>query len=126
MNAVEKNECACNQAQPASAARGYITPGVNILETPEAYVLEAEMPGVNKSGLEINVEDDVLTLVGRRAADPEGAALYRETALADYRRVFELDPSVETAGITARIDQGVLSITLPKAEKARPQRITVS
>jgi HSP20 family protein len=125
MNTVAEQEEKVIQPQPVETAREFVTPGVNILETPEAYVLEAEMPGVNKDGLNINVEGDVLTLVGRRQS-PEASLIYRESSQGDFRRVFELDPSIDTAKITAKIDQGVLSITLPKAEKAKPRRITAS
>jgi HSP20 family protein len=124
MNSAEQKEK--SQAQPAETAREFVTPGVNILETTDAYVLEAEMPGVNKEGLDLNVEGNVLTLLGRRPLAPETHWLYRESRPADFRRVFELDPSIETAKISARIDQGLLSVTLPKAEKVKPQRIAVN
>ena len=114
------------QIQPVETVREFVTPGVNILETKDAYVLEAEMPGVNKDGLNISVEGNVLTLAGRRQPVPEANLLYRESGPADYRRVFELDPSIETAKITARIEQGILSVTLPKAENVKPQRIVVN
>jgi HSP20 family protein len=126
MNAVAEQEEKTIQPQPVETTRDYVTPGVNILETTDAYILEAEMPGINKDGLNISVEDNVLTLVGRRQPEPEANCLYRESGPADYRRVFELDPSIETAKITARIEQGILSVTLPKAEKAKPRRITVN
>jgi HSP20 family protein len=126
MNAVAEKEGKSAQTQPVETAREYITPGVNILETTEAYVLEAEMPGVNKDGLNISVADNVLTLVGRRQPVPAVNWLYRESGPADFRRVFELDPSIETDKITASIEQGILSITLPKAEKVKPRQITVS
>jgi len=126
MNTFAEQEEKAVQPQPVETAREYVTPGVNILETKDAYVLEAEMPGVNKDGLNITVQDNVLTLLGRRQPAPGANLRYRESGPADYRRVFELDPSIETAKITARIEQGILSVTLPKAEKAKPQRITVN
>jgi HSP20 family protein len=105
----------------------WVTPVANIIETADGYVLEAEMPGVNKEGLQITVENDELTIIGRRA-DKElpGAPLYRESRPLDFRRVFDLDPSINTAKITARIDQGVLTLTLPKAEEVKPRRIQVT
>ena len=103
-----------------------ISPVVNIVETKDGYVLEAEMPGVNKSGLEITLEDNQLTLVGRRHAEaPAGEALFRESHNADYRRVFELDPAIDTAKISAQMEQGVLTLTLPKSERVKPRKITV-
>jgi len=105
--------------------RDFVAPEVNIVETKEGYVLEAEMPGVAKEGLDISLEDNVLTLVGRRGAALAGTSLYRESQMADFRRVFELDPSIEAGKISARIEQGILTLTLPKAEKVKPRKITV-
>ena len=126
MNAIEKQEN--TEATRLERDREYATPVVNILEAPEAYMLEADMPGVNKEGLEITVDGTTLTLVGHRVTQPEAAEqmLYGETLAADYRRVFELDPSLDPAKISARIDQGLLVVTLPKAEKAKPRKIEVS
>jgi HSP20 family protein len=113
--------------QPVKQERPFVSPNVNIVETPAGYVLEAEMPGVAKEGLEISLEDNVLTITGRRQPEPVAVTLlYRESNPADYRRVFELDPSIETGKISAQIEQGILTLTLPKAEKVKPRRITVS
>jgi HSP20 family protein len=105
----------------------FVTPVANILETADGYLLEAEMPGVAKDGLEVTVENGELTIVGRRA-DKElpGAALYRESRPQDYRRVFDLDPSIDTGKITAKMEQGILTLNLPKAEQVKPRRITVT
>jgi len=126
MNAVAQKEERPLTTQRVDTARDSITPEVNIVETKEGYVLEAEMPGVTKDGLDISLENNVLTLVGRRAPAPDGAPLYRESQTADFRRVFELDPSIESAKISARIEQGILTLTLPKAEKVKPRKIMVN
>ncbi len=105
----------------------YVAPEVNIYETPEGYVLEAEMPGVNKDGLEITLEGTEITIVGRRGQDPvAGEPLLRERQPADFRRVFELDPAIDTGRISAKMHQGVLTLTLPKSERVKPRKITVS
>ena len=84
------------------------------------------MPGVSKDGLEITLEGSTLTLVGHRSDETVvGEALYRESRPADYRRVFELDPAIDGNKINARIDQGILTLTLPKAERVKPRRIAV-
>lgn len=107
-------------------ATDFVTPEVNIFETGEGYVLEAEMPGVNKEGLEITLEGTEITIVGRRQIEPLGGeALFVESRPADYRRVFELDPAIDTSKITAGMDQGVLSLTLPKSERVKPRQIKV-
>jgi HSP20 family protein len=65
--------------------------------------------------------------VGRRSVTkPGGTAVYRESRDFDYRRVFELDPSIDTARINARLENGILKVHLPKTEAVKPRRITVS
>jgi len=127
MNAVaqeQKNEV--SSPQRVETAQDFVTPEVNIVETKEGYVLEAEMPGVTKDGLDIRMEDNVLTIVGRRGPVPTGNPIYRESRTADFRRVFELDPSIESSKISARVDQGILTLNLPKAERVKPRKITVA
>jgi HSP20 family protein len=119
------------ESRPASPERAqstqYVVPDVNIYETKDGYVLEAEMPGVNKDGLEITLEGNEITLTGRPTSDVvNGEALFRERQGADYRRVFDLDPAIDTARISARMNQGVLFLTLPKSEAVKPRKIVVS
>jgi len=121
-----------NPEQKATTTNGasrvsYLTPLANILETKDGYVLEAEMPGVNKEGLEITVENGQLTIVGRRAGyAAQGQPLYRESRNQDYRRVFEIDSSIDTAKVVAKMEQGVLTLHLPKAESVKPRKIAVT
>jgi HSP20 family protein len=105
----------------------YVAPEVNIFETSEGYVLEAEMPGVNKEGLEITLEGSEITIVGRRAGEMgHGEPLLRERQPADFRRVFELDPAIDTSRISAAMNQGVLTLNLPKSERVKPRKIPIS
>ncbi len=104
----------------------YVSPVVNIFETKDGYIVEAEMPGVSKNGLEITLEGNEITLTGHRQTEPlSGETLFRESQQADFRRVFELDPAIDTSRIGAQIEQGLLKLTLPKSEKVKPQRINV-
>ena len=106
--------------------REYLSPEVNIFETKEGYVVQAEMPGVNKEGLEITLEENEISIVGHRRQEAlNGQPLFRESHDADYRRVFELDPAIDTSKISAKMDQGVLTLTLPKSEKVKPRKIAV-
>jgi len=116
-----------NTAPAASSDQQYwLAPEVDIYETKERYTILAEMPGVNKSGLEVIVEDNELVLTGRREKAPiQGDLLHRETRATNFRRAFELDPAIDTDKITAQIEQGVLTLVLPKAEKTKPRRISV-
>ena len=105
----------------------YVLPPVNIREEKDAYVLEADMPGVTNDSLEITLEGSELILVGRRTPAPSpGAVLLQEQRQADYRRVFEIDPAINTSGITAHVNQGLLTLTLPKSEQVKPRKIAVN
>jgi len=102
-------------------------PLVDIFETKDAYILEAEMPGVTREGLEVLLDNNELTIVGRRSATVKlGETLYRESRLTDFRRVFSLDPTIETSQISAQVEQGLLTLKLPKAEQVKPRKITVT
>jgi HSP20 family protein len=108
-------------------AEQFVTPVASVVEDGDAYLLKVEMPGVNKEGLEISVENNELTITGQRSlAQIEGTLIHRESRTEDFRRAFELDPSIDTSKISARIDQGVLTLTLPKAEQVKPRKIAVS
>jgi len=115
-------------AQPAARpVRRFITPEVNIFESSDGWTLQAEMPGVSKEGLEVTLEAHELTIVGHKVVEqPAAEPLWRESCHADYRRVFELDPSVDAAKISAHIEQGVLTLHLPKAERVKPRHIQVT
>jgi len=104
----------------------YLLPNVNICETKDGYVLEAEMPGVTKDGLEITLEGNEISIVGHRQTEAtSGELLFRERRLVDYRRVFELDPAIDTAKVSAKMEQGVLTLSLPKSERVKPRKIAV-
>jgi HSP20 family protein len=102
-------------------------PLVDIFETKDAYILEAEMPGVSKEGFEVLLDNNELTIVGRRGTAVKlGETLYRESRPTDFRRVFSLDPAINTSQISAQVDQGLLTLKLPKAEQVKPRKITVT
>jgi len=108
-------------------AETFFTPPSNIWEQKDAYVLEVEMPGVNKQGLDVTVEGNELVIIGHRSDQPlTGTPVVRESRPVAYRRVFELDPSIDAGKMSATIDQGILRLTLPKAEQVKPRKIEVS
>src|SRR5438067_11102264 len=101
-----------------------IMPAASVVEGDGAYILNVEMPGVNKEGLEISVENNELTIIGRRSLPTvEGTLIHRESRPNNFRRSFELDPSINTGGISAKVEQGVVTLTLPKAEQVKPRKI---
>ncbi len=105
----------------------FVAPPASVVEGGEGYTLEVEMPGVSKEGLDISVENNELTIVGRRSLPVvEGTLIHHESRPENFRRTFELDPSIDANKISARIEQGLATLTLPKAEHVKPRKITVS
>jgi HSP20 family protein len=105
----------------------FVAPTASVVEDADGYVLQVEMPGVNKEGLEISLEDNELTITGRRSLPTiDGTLIHRESRRDNFRRTFELDPSIDGNKIRAKIEHGVLTLTLPKAEHVKPKKITVS
>jgi HSP20 family molecular chaperone IbpA len=103
------------------------TPPLDIHETAEGLILEADLPGVAPDQLEVRVEQNVLTIFGKVAwIVPENARLmYEEVRPGDYYRSFILSDEVDTERISADFSNGVLRLNLPKAAKARPRKIEV-
>ena len=123
MNTVQKERHLHNEHEQRQS---FVVAPVNILETKDGYMLQAEMPGVSKEGLQVTLEGNELTIVGRRSDETvNGETLFRESNRADFQRVFQLDPAIDTARITAKIEQGLLTLTLPKSEKVKPRKIEV-
>jgi HSP20 family protein len=114
--------------EPARCTPCTVQPAVNIIETKDSFVLEAEMPGVTKEGLEVTLEGSALTLIGRRLPPGEDGIqyLHRESRPHEFRREFQLTPVIDSSRIQAKIEQGLLVLTLPKAESIKPRRITVA
>ena len=111
---------------PAQAPVQYLTPLAEVNSTTEGYVISLEIPGVDKSGLEITVDDDRLTILGHRHIEASaGEVVHREIRPNDFRRIYELGQDVDTTKINAHLEQGVLKLTLPKVEKVKPRQITV-
>lgn len=108
-------------------ARYYI-PSTDIYETEDALTVVMEMPGVEKKDLEVNLENDVLKVEGRidfgkyEGLDP----LYTEYNVGHYARSFTLSRKIDQQQITAQLGDGVLQLTLKKAEEAKPRQISIS
>ncbi|HEV2841774.1 MAG TPA: Hsp20/alpha crystallin family protein [Chthoniobacterales bacterium] len=105
----------------------FIAPAATVLENTDGYTLEVEMPGVSKENLDMWVENNELTILGWRSMPSiEGTLVHRESRPENFRRSFELDPSIDAEKISAKIDQGVVTLTLPKAEQVKPRKIAVA
>jgi HSP20 family protein len=103
-------------------------PVTDIFETDQALTLVVEMPGVKKENVDVQVEDDVLTIQGRiDFANYEGLQpVYTEYNVGDYARSFQLSSKIDQGKINAQLGDGVMTLVLPKAEKAKPRKISVS
>ena len=108
-------------------AEQFISPPASVIEGADGYTLEVEMPGVTKDGLDISFENNELTIIGRRSLPAvEGMLIHHESRPDNFRRRFELDPSIDANKISAKIEQGLVTLTLPKAEHVKLRKITVS
>lgn len=112
----------------ANGAEFTVKPAYEIKETAEAWGLTVQLPGVAKDGLELTTEDNLVTIRARRTwRQPEGwSALYRESVDAPYLLTLEHDNTVNTDGIHAELKDGVLRVSLPKAEAAKPRKIAIN
>src|SRR5688572_10362530 len=121
----QENRAPREQRQDRLERRGWVQPQVNITETQDGYILEAEMPGVGKDSLEVLLEGNELTIVGRRSVEVgEAQLLYRESAERPYRRTFELTTVIDTWRINSRMDYGIVYLALPKSERVKRRNIS--
>jgi HSP20 family protein len=104
----------------------YVTPPVDIYETPETLVVMADVPGVTSAQLDVRVDNHLLTIRGQTSRALSGEPTYREYELVNYFRQFELSDKVNVSKISADLKHGVLTLSLPKAEEAKPRQIAVA
>jgi len=106
----------------------YYMPNTDIYETDDALTVVMEIPGVQKKDMEIHIENDVLRVEGRvDFGHYEGLEpLYTEYNVGHFARAFTLSSKIDQQQITAKVEDGVLTLTLKKAREAMPRRITVN
>lgn len=113
--------------QQKTAQRPVARPALDIFENADQFLIVADLPGVAPDQIELNLEEGELTLVGRRGSPPaQRKALHGQWADHDYRATLRVPPDIDGAGIQARIEAGVLEVTLPKAAAAKARQIPVS
>jgi HSP20 family protein len=105
----------------------YLIPAVDIYEKSDALVVVCDVPGVGQSGISVGVDNNILTIEGKTIAREEDVSkeVHREYRLANYHRQFELSEVINQDKITAELKHGVLTINMPKAEKAQPKSINI-
>ncbi len=122
------------EKKPVPAEKGeftregvYFTPAVDIYETAKDLIMLVDMPGVDNEHVDIDLKNDVLSLVGRvEAAGEKGRELLAEYRTGNYFRSFRITDVIDQSKISASMADGVLKLTLPKAEKAVPRKIAIS
>lgn len=124
LNVREKQE---TPQEVTRAGRTYV-PNVDIYETKEGMWLWAEMPGVDEQSINVQLDHGVLTIEGQvDVKEYENVTpLYTEYNVGNYVRRFTLSSDVDSERIVARMQNGVLALELPKAERAKPRRIPIS
>jgi HSP20 family molecular chaperone IbpA len=103
-----------------------IVPMVDIFENDDEILLHADMPGVTKDNITVNVDNGRLEISGTRRLQTKGSCSWQEFGDVEYRRVFSVPQSIEVAKVNAELKEGVLKLHLPKAEAAKPRNIKIS
>lgn len=103
----------------------FLRPPVDIYEKDDKLVVVCDMPGVQTNDIEVKIDDGILTIQGKTSHSPIGNKTYSEFALMSFYRQFELPELIDQEKISADLKNGVLTITLPKLEKAKPRQISV-
>jgi HSP20 family protein len=104
-------------------------PAMDLIETADHYVLRADLPGLSDEDVNIQLQDNVLTLSGERKAESEQQqeGYYRlERAVGAFSRSLTLPEGVDPDGVKARFDRGVLEIMIPKPEQKKPRQVRIS
>ncbi len=127
-------ELQATQKQPVASPEGefthegtYFVPAVDIYENSKELVVSADMPGVHSGDVEVDLKEGTLTIAGKVAPETEeGEPILVEYHVGNYFRSFRLTDVIDQSKITAAISDGVLTLTLPKVEKAIPRKIPIT
>ena len=114
--------------QPLAGADTAWTPAVDIIEKGDDLVIRAEVPGIERDAIEVKLEDNTLILSGERVRETEAddtRAYRRERVYGSFVRSFSLPKTVDATRISATYKNGILEITVPKAEEAKPRKIDI-
>ena len=116
-----------SRQSPGTGARPVLIPRADVREDAEAFVLLTDLPGVGLAGVTISLEKNLLTIeASQTVASTDGYELsYSEYEPCDFRRAFRIDSPIERDRITARMHNGVLRVTLPKAAPAKVSKIAI-
>ncbi|HEU5360470.1 MAG TPA: Hsp20/alpha crystallin family protein [Candidatus Deferrimicrobiaceae bacterium] len=128
MNQIFEDALSRSRGREEGLRSGMWTPAVDIYETNDSVVVKAELPGVEKDQISVEVKDGILSLRGERKFEKEvkEESYHRiERSYGNFQRSFSLPVSVDQDKVTARFKDGVLEVKLPKKEQAKPKQIHV-
>jgi HSP20 family protein len=103
-------------------------PAMDLVETDDHFVLKADLPGLDESDVNIEVEDNVLTVSGERKAEHEDnreGYVRVERAYGSFRRSLTLPEGVDAEAVTASFEKGVLQVSIPKPEQRKPRKVAI-
>jgi HSP20 family molecular chaperone IbpA len=125
--AVREKKQLVSKEEKTSPGR-YYTPYTDIYETDETLTVSMEMPGVENKAVEVVLDDGVLRVEGRiDFAKYEGMEpVYTEYNVGHYTRSFRISDKIDQANISAQLEEGVLTLKLPKVKEVQPRRIAIS
>ena len=101
------------------------TPAVDIYENEDEILLHADMPGVVKEDISVDIDNGTLSISGVRKLETEGAATYEEFTDVEYVRSFSVPQTIDVEKVEAELKNGVLRLHLPKSEAAKPRQIEI-
>ena len=101
------------------------TPAVDIYENDNEILLHADMPGVVKENISVDIDNGKLSISGVRKLETEGAATYEEFSDVEYVRSFSIPQTIDVEKVEAELKNGVLKLHLPKSEAAKPRQIEI-
>lgn len=107
------------------AQEQYYRPPVDIFEDEQGLTMIADLPGVDKKDVDVQVRDSILSIQGHSKSALPGSTIYREFELVNFYREFELSDAVDVASIHADMQNGVLTLHIPRSERAKPRKIEV-
>lgn len=125
---MSEHEIVARNEQPGEMVNSLPTaaPAVDIFENETEILLHADLPGVRKDDITINIDNGKLTLSGMRYISTTGAVAWKELADVEFRRTFAVPQSIDINSVHAELKDGVLHLHLPKSESAKPRQIEIT
>jgi len=114
-----------NERELTRAEEKFITPPVDIYETEKGLILTADMPGVKKEDIDIQINDNILTIKGTTKYEPKENPIYQEFNILNYYRQFSISDEIDQTKIKAIMENGILNLEMPKQEEVKPTKVKI-